>query len=186
MSEPWSHASGAERLRWHSVCFRLPKGGDARSFRNDHERMQENLAMSHQFRGADQQQDALARVARSTEELIRLTAADPLLTGAVASMGLALGLQLRGHSRAARFVGLLAPTLLLVDLYQRATSSTPGDEAQGRHDAALDFERRFEGGCASLPDEWEETIDDTHRMTASRDPDDYSERISRVAPLKAK
>jgi hypothetical protein len=144
------------------------------------------IAMSHQFQGADRRVNADAGVVRSLEGLIRDAASDPLLTGAVASLGLALGLQLGGHSRAARFVGLLAPTLLLLDLYRRSAVSRAGDKSQRRHDAALDLERRFKGGCASPPAEWEETIDGAHRMTASRDPDDYSERISRVAPLKAK
>lgn len=142
--------------------------------------------MSHQFQGADRRVGAEAGVARSLEELMREAASDPLLTGAVASLGLALGLQIGGHSRAARFVGLLAPTLLLLDLYRRSEAPRAGDKSQRRHDAALDFDRRFEGGCASPPAEWEETIDGAYRTTASRDPDDYSERISRVAPLKAK
>ena len=142
--------------------------------------------MPNQFRGVDRQPDAAAKVTRSVEDLIRQAAADPLLAGAVASMGLALGLHLSGHSRAARFVGLWAPTLLMLDIYHRATKPTLDTHSQRFHDAGLDLEHRFEEGCASPPAEWEETIDDSHRMTASRDPDDYSERISRVAPLKAK
>lgn len=149
--------------------------------------------MSDQFAGVDREPNAAVGVTRGLEELFRQATADPLLTGAVASMGLALGLQLSGHYRAARIVGLVAPTLLLVDLYHRATTQKPNTGSPRRHDAALDLEHRFEGGCASVPSgcasppaEWEETIDDAHRMTASRDPDDYSERISRVAPLKAK
>jgi len=153
--------------------------------------MQENLAMSHSIGEADREPDAATPAAasnlkRTLDDLAQQVSADPLLIGALASMGLALGLQLAGHSRAARFVGLWAPTLLLLDLYHRAAAPAGSRDARPRHDAGLDLDSRFEGGCAQPPAEWEETIDDGYRMTAARDPDDYSERISRVAPLKAK
>lgn len=149
--------------------------------------------MAHQFRGSERESVAEKGITQSVAELIRQAASAPLLTGAVASMGLALGFQFSGNSRAARFVGLWAPALLMLDLYRRASAPMAAANSQRRHASALDLERRFEGGCSSPPPdrssppaEWEEAVDDGFRMTAARDPDDYSERISRVAPLKAK
>lgn len=142
--------------------------------------------MSQSFWGTGPADEPHSAAQRSLGDAARQLAADPLLAGAVASMGLALGLQLAGRTKAARFVGLWAPTLLLLGLYQRTTSRSADEEQQRRQAAALDLERRFEGGCASPPAEWEESIDDGYRMTAARDIDDYSERISRTFPHKAK
>lgn len=142
--------------------------------------------MSHSFWGIGSGNDSNSDSSRNAARLGRPLEVDPLLAAAVASMGLALGLQLVGRSRVARFVGLWAPTLLLLGLYRRATAPSAEEELRRRACADLDLERRFEGGCASPPAEWEETIDDGYRMTAARDVDDYSERISRAFPHKAK
>jgi hypothetical protein len=137
--------------------------------------MQENLAMSHNFGATDSHGDNDTGKNRSAappaiDAVIKTVASDPLLCGAVASMGLALGLQLAGRPKAAGFVGMWAPTLLLLGLYQRALRD---DAAVRREAAGRELDEHFIGGCAARPEE-------------AGDVDDYSECIARPHPHKAK
>jgi len=126
--------------------------------------------------------DAAAEAIQGVERFVREIASDPLLCGAAAAVGLSVGLQLAGRTKAAGFVGLWAPTLLLLGIYRRATKTTGDETARRQTDAAREREDRFEGGCASPPDE---KLDEAY-LAAAREVDDYSDRISRSFPHKAK
>ena len=111
---------------------------------------------------------------RILADAVDAVASDPLLCGAVASLGLALGLQLAGRTKAAGFVGLCAPTLLMLSIYRRSLQDADGARRADRRTAAgRELDEHFRGGCASPPD-------------GVGDVDDYSERIARPYPHKAK
>ena len=120
------------------------------------------------------------------DAVVRRAAADPFIAGAVVATGLSLGLYLARRPRAASFVGLVVPTLLLAGAYRGVVDLAAASDRRCRHADASESSERFEGGCASPPAEWTEEIDSGVHMSAARDPDDYSEPTSRVAPLKAK
>ena len=130
-----------------------------------------NLDGSSNLDGTQMKRSAAQQI---LSDVVDAVASDPLLCGAVASMGLALGLQLAGRPKAAGFVGLCAPTLLLLSLYQR---SVQGDDvarrAERRTAAGRELDEHFRGGCAAPPED-------------VADVDDYSECISRPYPHKAK
>lgn len=142
--------------------------------------------MSHSFDDAfdadDRSKQDAAEAIQGVERFVREIASDPLLCSAVAAVGLSMGLQIAGRTKAAGFVGLWAPTLLLLGIYRRATKSTDDETARRRTDPVREREDRFEGGCASPPDE---KLDEGY-LAAAREVDDYSERISRSFPHKAK
>lgn len=111
---------------------------------------------------------------RILAEVVDAVGSDPLLCGAVASLGLAIGLQLAGRTKAAGFVGLCAPTLLMLSIYRRSLQDADGARGKDRRTAAgRELDEHFRGGCASPPD-------------GVGDVDDYSERIARPYPHKAK
>ncbi|MCE9607096.1 MAG: hypothetical protein K8U03_19605 [Planctomycetia bacterium] len=134
--------------------------------------------MSHSSEGANA--DVRRGIGNSSplDRLLRQITAEPILSGALASMGLALGLELAGRSKAARFVGLWAPTLLLLGLYRQvARADAQSTSAFVNEELGED---RFQGGCAARP---EESLEEGYRMSSGRHEDDPA---LRNFPHKAK
>lgn len=80
----------------------------------------------------NQQTHREGKIARTIEQQTKKLPSDTFLWAAVGSIGLALGLRAAGREKDSNFVGLWAPTLLILGMYNKLVKVIGSDPSSRR------------------------------------------------------